>query len=83
MIWTEKQFSALSSGNIGKYEFLAGNDVLPEKALLEKAAIIKIFEFLPWGSELKNQTFTEKQYEKFDDKKVNFISYPLNQNFCV
>ena len=83
MIWTEKQFSALSSGNIGKYEFLAGKDVLPEKALLEKAAIIKIFQFLPWGNELKNQTFTEKRYKKFDDKKVNFISYPLNQNFCV
>ena len=47
MIWSEKQFSALPSGNIGKYEFLAGKDVLPEKALLEKAAIIKIFEFLP------------------------------------
>ena len=47
MIWTEKQFSALSSGNIGKYEFLAGKDVLPEKALLEKAAIIKMFQFLP------------------------------------
>ena len=68
MIWTEKQFSALSSGNIGKYEFLAGNDVLPEKALLEKAAIIKIFQFLPWGNELKNQTFTEKQYKKFESK---------------
>ena len=45
MIWTEKQFSALSSGNIGKYEFLAGKDVLPEKALLEKAAIIKYLNF--------------------------------------
>ena len=45
LIWTEKQFSALSSGNIGKYEFLAGKDVLPEKALLEKAAIIKYLNF--------------------------------------
>ena len=32
---------ALSSGNVGKYEFLTGEDVLPEKQLLEKAATIK------------------------------------------
>ena len=29
---------ALSSGNVSKYEFLIGEDVLPEKKLLEKAA---------------------------------------------
>ena len=29
--------SALSSGNVGKYEFLTGEDVLPVRALLEKA----------------------------------------------
>ena len=34
MIWTEKQFSALSSGNIGKYEFLTREDVSLEKYLL-------------------------------------------------
>ena len=28
-----------------------------------------MFEFLPWGSELKNQTITKKQYEKFNDKE--------------
>ena len=28
---------ALSSGNVGKYEFLTGKDVLPGKELLEKA----------------------------------------------
>ena len=44
---------ALSSGNVSKYELLTGKDVLPEKDLLEKAATIKRFEFVPLGSELK------------------------------
>lgn len=35
--------SALLSGNIGKYEFLTVEDVLPEKRLIEKAARIKRF----------------------------------------
>ena len=32
------KISALSSGNVSKYEFLAGKNVLSEKDLLEKAA---------------------------------------------
>ena len=32
---------ALSSGNVGKYEFLTGKDVLPRKELLEKATTIE------------------------------------------
>ena len=32
------KISALSSGNVSKYEFLAGKDVLSKKDLLEKAA---------------------------------------------
>ena len=36
--------SALSSGNISKYEFLTDKDVLPEKDLPKKAAAIKEFE---------------------------------------
>ena len=31
---------ALSSGNVGKYEFLTGEDVLSERGLLEKDATI-------------------------------------------
>ena len=34
---------SLSSGNIIKYEFLTGQDVLPEKDLLEKTATTKRF----------------------------------------
>ena len=43
---------ALSSGNIGKNDFLTGN-ILPEKGLLEKAATIKRFEYSPFDTELK------------------------------
>ena len=35
------KISALSSGNIGKYKFLTGKDVLPEIGLLEKVATFK------------------------------------------
>ena len=35
------KISALSSGNVSKYEFLTGKYVLPEKDLLEKAATIR------------------------------------------
>ena len=56
--------SALSSGNVSKYEFLTSKDVLPEKDLLEKAAAIKRFENLPLGSELKKETSAvEKHYQ--------------------
>ena len=47
--------------------FLTGEDVLPEKVLLEKAATIKRFEYSPLGSELKRQTdIAKKQYKKLD-----------------
>ena len=50
------EISALSSGNVSKYEFLNGKDVLLEKDLSEKAAALKRFEYSPIGSELKKQT---------------------------
>ena len=36
------KISALSSGNVSKYEFLSGKDVLPEKKLAQKAATTQI-----------------------------------------
>ena len=45
--------SAISSGNLGKYEVLTGKDLLPEKDLLEKTTLIKRFEYSPLGKELK------------------------------
>ena len=43
------KISALSSGNVSKYEFLRDTDVLPEKDLLEKAIALKRFEYSPLG----------------------------------
>ena len=40
---------ALSLGNVNKYEFLAGKDVLPKKDLQEKSATIKRFEYSRLG----------------------------------
>ena len=37
------KISALSSGNVSKYEFLIGKDILPD--LLEKAVTIKRFQY--------------------------------------
>ena len=35
------KISALSSGNVSKYEFLTGKDVLPEKRLARKSSCIE------------------------------------------
>ena len=62
------KISALSSGNVSKYEFLTGKDVLPEKDLLEKAVTMKRFEYSPFSKELKAQADTaKKHYQKLDD----------------
>ena len=62
------KISALLSGNVIKYKFLTGKDVLPQKDLLEKAAAIKRFEYSPLGKELKKQTsVAEKQYRLFNN----------------
>ena len=62
------KISALSSGNVSKYELLTEKVVLPKKDLLEKAAAIKRFEYSLLGKELKRQTnVAEKQYQKFDN----------------
>ena len=58
---------ALSLGNVGKYEFLTGKDVLLEKGLLGKAVTITKFDCLLLDSELKNQTdIAKKQYQRLD-----------------
>ena len=49
----ELKISTLSSGNVSKYKFLTGKDVLSEKDLLEKATKIKIFENSPLGNKLR------------------------------
>ena len=61
------RISALSQGNVSKYEFLTSKDILLEKDLLEQAATMKRFEYSPLGKELKAQTdIAKKQYQKLD-----------------
>ena len=77
--WQTAKISALSSGNVSKYEFLTDKDVLAEKDLLEKAAALKRFEYSLLAKELKKQTsVAEKQYQDFD-KVINYdeIEEPL------
>ena len=59
------KISALSSRNIGKYEFLIGKDILPEECLLEKADTIKRFEYSTLGSKLEKQTDMVKNQNNF------------------
>ena len=54
------KISALSSGNVSKYEFLTDKDALPEKDVLQKAATMKIFKHSPLGKELEAQTHIAK-----------------------
>ena len=49
--------------------FCTSKDVLTEKDLLEKAATIKRFEYLPLGKELKAHTgIAKNQYKLFKDQ---------------
>ena len=50
------KISALSPGNVSKYESLTGKDLVPIQNLLEKAAIMKRFEYFLLGKELKRKT---------------------------
>ena len=44
------------SENVGKNEFLIGEDVLSKRGIFKKTATIKRFEYSPLGRELKKQT---------------------------
>ena len=46
------EISTLSLGNVGKYEFLTDEDILPQKGLLEHPATIKTSGNSSSGSEL-------------------------------
>ena len=62
------KISALSLGNVSKYELLTGKDVLPAKALLEKAVSMKRCEYFSLGKELKAQNgIAKNQYQKLVD----------------
>ena len=63
------KISALSSGNVSKYEFLTGKDVLSEKDLLEKAAALKIFEYSPLGKAFEKLTNVIKNRQRLLTRK--------------
>ena len=56
--------AVLSSGNVRNF-------VLPEKGLLEKASIIKRFEYSPLGGVLKKQTDIAKDHYMFLKDQIN------------
>ena len=68
----ELKISTLSSGNVSKYKFLTGKDVLSEKGLLEKATKIKIFENSPLGNKLR-KVMLQKNSIKNETRFVNPI----------
>ena len=45
----------MSSGNVGKYEFLTGKDIFSEKDVLEKAVTMKRFEYSLLVSDFKEK----------------------------
>ena len=52
--------------DVSKYKFLTSKDVLREKDLLEKATIIKRFEYSLLSKELEKQTcLAKKKYQSF------------------
>ena len=64
--------SALLSENVGKFEFLTGKDVLPEKGLLEEEATMQWFEYLALGKKLKAQTnISKKQYHQLNKLSIS------------
>ena len=54
------KISALPTGNVSKYEFLTGKDVLPEKNLLEKAFQSNNFDIFRQTQNLKSQLVLQK-----------------------
>ena len=68
----ELKISTLSLGNVSKYKFLTGKDVLSEKDLLEKATKIKIFENSPLGNKLR-KVMLQKNSIKNETRFVNPI----------
>ena len=66
--------SLLSSGNAAKCKFLTGEEILPKRGLLEKAATIKRFEYSHLVSDLKKDTdIAKKKKHQGLDKLMNLM----------
>ena len=62
--------SALSPSYVGKYEFLTGEEILPEKELLEETDTVKKFVYYSLDKEVKAQNDIAKyQYNLLRTKK--------------
>ena len=68
------KISALSSGNVIKYEFLTSKDVLPKINLLGKTPTLKIFEYLPLGKAFQKQINAVKKQTEVINKKEDKIN---------
>ena len=78
------KISALSSGNVSKYEFLTGTSVFPKKDFLEKAATLKRFEYSPLGKAFKNRLMLLKSrlmvINKKEDKRNRLLNPIIRTN---
>ena len=61
--------SALSSGNVSKYEFLTSKDVLTKKDQLRKAFILTRFEYSPLGKAFEKHTNVIKNRLRLSTRK--------------
>ena len=68
------KISALSSGNVIKYEFLTSKDVLPKINSLGKTPTLKIFEYLPLGKAFQKQINAVKKQTEVINKKEDKIN---------
>ena len=72
------KISALSSGKIGKYEYLTGQEILPpdQRRVIEQAK----FTYSPLGKALEKQTKTiegqgKKQIKAFEDHGKQLVEF--------
>ena len=68
------KISALSSGNVIKYEFLTSKDVLSKINSLGKTPTLKIFEYLPLGKAFQKQINAVKKQTEVINKKEDKIN---------
>ena len=66
--------SSLSSGNVSKYEFLPGKELLTVQGLLEKAAALKRLEYSWLDQELEVLTDIAKKQNLHKGLGIAFIS---------
>ena len=80
------KIATLSSRSVGIYKLLTGEDILPKKRLLQKAATIKKLEYSPLSSDFKKHIDIAKDlYQRLEmvyefDKKEEDEKQIKNNN---